>query len=291
MIAMGAVAHSQPSRSAALLVLPAYIVLTLCFFIPLIWIGVQSLTDVRAPGFTLSLSNYARFFSDSHYVAGLLWRTVWLSCTATLLALIIGYAGAYFVTRLDERAQSTMLFLVMCPLWVNLVVRTLSLMVILGRDGVVNGFLVATGIVPKPIQLLYNDWAVLFGMVQMSTPFVFLTLYGVLKQIPNELTSAALTVGATPLRAFVRVFLPLSVPGLIAAGVLALGINMESFVVPILLGGGRVTFMSVAAYEMATVSNNFPFAATIGMILLATTFFAIFLYQWAMKRVFLSSHY
>ena len=92
-----------------------------------------------------------------------------------------------------------------------------------------------------------------------------------------------MTVGATPLAAFRRVTLPLSVPGILAGSVLAFGINVESFVVPILLGGGRVRFMSVAAYETATVSNNLPFAATIGVILLIVTMVMLGVYQWAVR--------
>jgi len=120
--------------------------------------------------------------------------------------------------------------------------------------------------------------------VQVAVPFVVMSIYGVLQSIPQQLEQAAMSVGATPLSAFRRVTLPLSLPGILAGSVLAFGINVESFVVPILLGGGRVRFMSVAAYETATVSNNLPFAATIGMILLIVTILMLTLYQWAVRR-------
>lgn len=110
-----------------------------------------------------------------------------------------------------------------------------------------------------------------------------MSIYGVLQSIPRQLEHAAMTVGATPLSVFRRVTLPLSVPGILAGSVLAFGINVESFVVPILLGGGRVRFMSVAAYETATISNNLPFAATIGVILLIVTMVMLGVYQWAVR--------
>jgi putative spermidine/putrescine transport system permease protein len=178
-----------------------------------------------------------------------------------------------------------MIFLVMCPLWVNLVVRTLGLMVILNRDGPINQLLVGLGLFSHPVQLLFNEFAVWIGMVQVSVPFVVLSIYGVLKAIPKELEQSAMTVGANPIRAFMRVTLPLSAPGIGAGTVLALGLNMESFVVPVLLGGGRVHFMSIEAYETATVGNNMPFAATIGLLLLVVTLAILFAYQRLMGSV------
>src|SRR5690606_17876709 len=133
--------------------------------------------------------------------------------------------------------------------------------------------------------LLYTETSVIIGMIQVAVPFVVMSIYGVLQSIPRQLEHAAMTVGANPFAAFRRVTLPLSVPGILAGSVLAFGINVESFVVPILLGGGRVRFMSVAAYETATVSNNLPFAATIGMILLMVTMLMLGLYQWAVRSV------
>lgn len=226
-----------------------------------------------------TLLNYERFLTDGYYLKDLLGRTVRLSAWATLYAVVLGYIGAFVIVRAKESIQPWLIFLCMCPLWVNLVVRTLSLMIILDRTGPFNKLLMSIGITDRPMQLLYNETSVLIGMVQVAVPFVVLSLYGVLQAIPRQLEQAAMTVGATPIEAFIKVTFPLSIPGVLAGTILAFGINMESFVVPILLGGGKVRFMSVAAYEAVTISNNLPFAATIGVILLVVTMVMLGIFQ------------
>ncbi|WP_102961437.1 ABC transporter permease [Mangrovicella endophytica] len=273
-------------RPATILLLPSVTILGAFFVLPLIWILILSFLGSSPTGEVVgefTLGNYARFLTDSYYLTDLLWRTIRLAAVATLFSVLVGYVGALLIVRADPAAQRWMILLVMLPLWVNLVVRTLALMVVLGRTGPLNQLLVGLGIADRPLQLLYNETAVVIGMIQVAVPFVVMAIYGVLQSIPRQLEHAAMTVGATPLAAFRRVTLPLSVPGILAGSVLAFGINIESFVVPILLGGGRVRFMSVAAYETATVSNNLPFAATIGIILLVVAMALLGLYQWAVR--------
>ncbi len=273
-------------RHPSVLFLPAISILGAFFVLPLIWVLILSFLGTGPTGevlYQFTFANYARFLTDSYYLNDLLLRTIRLAALATVFSVIIGYVGAFVIVRADERMQTWMILLVMLPLWVNLVVRTLSLMVVLGRNGPVNQFLVGLGIADRPLQLLYNETAVLIGMVQVAVPFVVMSIYGVLQSIPRQFEQAAMTVGATPVAAFRRVTLPMSVPGIMAGSVLAFGINVESFVVPVLLGGGRVRFMSVAAYETATVSNNLPFAATIGIILLIVTMLMLAAYQRAVR--------
>jgi putative spermidine/putrescine transport system permease protein len=273
-------------RNAPLLLSPAVLFSVIFFVIPLLWclaisfLSSSSLDDGRE---YLTFENYRRFLTDGYYLKEVLWRTVRLSLVATVLAVLIGYVGALIIHRAPSRWQALLLFLVMCPLWVNLVVRTLSLMILLGRDGPINQALQAIGLIQKPLQLLFNESAVLVGMVQVSVPFVVIALNGVLKSIGSDLEQAAMTVGANFVQAFLRVTLPLSLPGVAAGSVLALGLNLESFVVPILLGGGRVHFMSAEAYETATVGNNLPFAAAIGMILLVVTVLILGIYRLIVK--------
>jgi len=270
-----------------LLFLPATSILVIFFVIPLIWVLILSFMETGATGEItghLTLHNYQRFLSDSYYLHDLLWRTIRMAAIATFFSVLIGYIGAFLISRAASHLQIWLVMLVMLPLWVNLVIRTLSLIVILGRTGPVNQLLLWLGITDRPLSLLYNETSVIIGMVQVAVPFVVMSVFGVLQSIPRQLEQAAMSVGATPLSAFRRVTLPLSIPGILAGSVLAFGINVESFVVPILLGGGRVRFMSVAAYETATISNNLPFAATIGMILLIVTIAMLTLYQWAVRR-------
>ena len=280
--------QSANKGASRLLSLPAFLILAVFFVVPLLWIFLLSFMTPGPAGtvaMDASLVNYQRFLTDDYYLKELLGRTVRLSSWATLIAVIVGYIGAYVIVRAKQTWQPWLIFLCMCPLWVNLVVRTLSLMIILDRAGPVNKLLVSMGFLDRPTQLLYNETSVLIGMVQVAVPFVVLSLYGVLQSIPRQLEQAAMSVGANPLAAFRRVTLPLSIPGVLAGTVLAFGINMESFVVPILLGGGRVRFMSVAAYEAVTVSNNLPFAATIGVVLLIVTMAMLGVFQWLVNSV------
>lgn len=273
-------------RLQKILIAPSLVILGTFFVVPLFWVLILSFVTSDDTGrivFQLTFENYSRFLGDRYYLQDLLLRTIWLSGIATAFSVVIGYIGATLIVRAKPEVQSWLILLVMCPLWVNLVVRTLILLVILGRKGIVNDAILGLGLSDGPIRLLYNDTAVVIGMVQVAVPFVVMAIYGVLRSIPRQLEHAAMTVGATPLSAFRRVTLPLSVPGILAGTVLAFGINIESFVVPLMLGGGRVRFMSVAAYEMATVSNNMPFAATIGVILLIVTIFILGIYQWAIR--------
>ena len=274
---------SKTSRLETVFLLsPSFLILAVFFVVPLLWIVMLSFMTpgqsgtVEAQG---TLLNYERFLTDGYYLQDLLGRTVRLSAWATLYAVVLGYIGAFVIVRAKESIQPWLIFLCMCPLWVNLVVRTLSLMIILDRAGPFNKLLMSIGITERPMQLLYNETSVLIGMVQVAVPFVVLSLYGVLQAIPKQLEHAAMTVGATPIQAFIKVTFPLSIPGVLAGTILAFGINMESFVVPILLGGGKVRFMSVAAYEAVTISNNLPFAATIGVILLVVTMVMLGIFQ------------
>jgi ABC-type spermidine/putrescine transport system permease subunit I len=274
--------RSSAKSQGWFLTLPALLIIAVFFVVPLIWIVILSFMTQNSNGGVeaqATLGNYVRFLSDQYYLQDLLWRTVRLSAVATVVAVFIGYVGALVIVRASLRLQPWLIFLCMCPLWVNLVVRTLSLMVLLDRRGPVNQILVAVGLADRPVQLLFNELSVVIGMVQVSVPFVVLALYAVLQAIPRDLERAAMSVGANPFEAFRRVTLPLSVPGVLAGSILAFGINMESFVVPILLGGGRVRFMSVAAYEAVTISNNLPFAATIGVILLVVTVLMLAIFQ------------
>jgi ABC-type spermidine/putrescine transport system permease subunit I len=280
---------SSPFRSNAMLLLaPALLFIFIFFVVPLVWCFLLSFMtpgSVEIHAKNATLANYIHFLTDGFYLKDLLWKTVWLSLGATIVAIAVGYMGALVITRAPENWQSTLIFLVMCPLWVNLVVRTLSLMVLLGRNGPINQVLIYLGITNHSIQLLYNETAVFIGMVQVSVPFVVISLHGVLKSIGRELEQAAMTVGATAIQAFLRVTLPLSVPGIMAGGILALGLNMESFIVPTILGGGRVHFMSAEAYDTATVGNNLPFAAAIGMILLIVTLGILAVYRYIAKSM------
>lgn len=270
------------------LLTPVLIGMGALYLLPLIWTLLQSFlqhSETDAQTWTWTLENYYRFFKDDYYLQDVLWRTVRLAAIATFFAVILGYIGALLLVRAPKRLRFWFMFLVMCPLWINLVVRTLSLMVILARNGIANKLLMQLGLINQPLQLLYNETSVMIGMIQVSIPFVLLATVGVLQSIPEDLEQAALTVGANRLQAFWKVILPISIPGVLAGTALGYSINVESFVVPILLGGGRIPFMSTASYDMAVISGQPAFAAAIGVVLLVVAMSTLGACHWLVKRM------
>jgi len=209
---------------------------------------------------------------------GILWRTLWISALATLICLLIGYPLAWLIATAPPRAVPWLMAGVLLPFWTSLIVRTAAWMVLLQREGVVNAALQALRIVPDPLPLLFNRGAVLVAMVHILLPFMVLPIYGSLRALDWRLPRAALSLGASPLRAFFRVSLPLSMPG-IGAGCLLVFIQALGFyVTPALLGGANDQMIPyfVAFYASRTV--NWGMAAALSVLLLLAVALLVGLY-------------
>ena len=198
-------------------------------------------------------------------------RTLWISGMVTLACLALGYPLAYLLANLKQGAANLMLIAVLLPFWTSLLVRTTAWVVLLQRDGVVNAALLGAGIVDEPLGMIFNRFAVYVAMTHILLPFMVLPLYSVMKGVPDNLTRAALSLGASPWAAFRRVYLPLTLPG-IGAGCLIVFIQaLGYYITPALVGGAEDQMISyfIAFYASRTI--NWGMAAALSLMLLAAT--------------------
>lgn len=269
----------------ALLIIPALAVLALFFIFPLIFLFVTSLQHyVPGQGMSsiLTLENYVKFVSDFYYI-GILIKTMLLGLTVSVLTLVIGYPLAYFIARTRSKKKGFYIALVIFPLFLNLVVRSFSWIVLLANRGVVNNFLRDIGLIDQPVKLLYNYTGVIIGMTHIYLPFMVITLASVIRHIERDYEDAAQTLGANKLTAFLKITLPLSMPGVIAGCLLVFLLSITAFVIPRLLGGVTVRIMSNLIYQQFMNTFNWPFGAAMGFILLVVTLMVIWAYLSAFR--------
>jgi putative spermidine/putrescine transport system permease protein len=211
-----------------------------------------------------TLGNYVAFLSDPfHYKA--LFITVKVSVTVTGIALLLGYPVAYLLSV--SRRKHLILFLIVLPLLMDVLVRAYGWIVLLSRSGLVNRLLVRAGLVERPIQFLGTETAVVLELLHEVLPFMILPIAGVLQRIDPALREAAVGLGASRLTAFLRVTLPLSLPGLLAGTLLVFSLSMSAFVAPLVLGGGRVAMMSILIQQQMTMLLNWPAGAAQSIVL------------------------
>lgn len=200
-----------------------------------------------------------------------LYRTFWISGVVTLACLLLGYPLAYRLATLPEGTANLLMILVLLPFWTSLLVRTAAWIVLLQREGPINGLLLRLGVVAEPLALVYNRAGVYVAMTHVLLPFMVLPLYSVMRGIPPSYVRAALSLGARPATAFARVYLPLSMPGVAAGCLLVFILAIGYYITPALVGGQADQMISyfVAFFTLETV--NWGMAAALGTVLLAAT--------------------
>jgi putative spermidine/putrescine transport system permease protein len=260
-------------------------VLALCVVVvaaPLANLLVQSLSSADGhAGFTLG--NYTRFFTDPFFLS-VLGRTFRIAALVVVLCLIIGWPVAYFLARSSGRARVFLTLIVLAPLLISVVVRTFGWVVVLGRNGVVNNLLVALGVLDEPARLLYNEGAVLLGMVHMLMPLMVLPIAAALDNVDPALARAAQNLGAGFWQVLFRVWLPLSLPGIVAGTIITFSLAASAFVTPVILGGARMKFMSSLIYQYNVTLLDWPFGSALSIILLTLTLALVTAYTRAVER-------
>jgi putative spermidine/putrescine transport system permease protein len=226
-----------PSRHA-LLVLPALILIVGVFIYP---VGRLLLRSVSEP--VWGLQNFRELLAQPVYFNALV-NTVVISGSVTLLCLLAGYPLAFTIARARGRVQRLLIFAVLIPFWSSILVRTFAWLVLLQSRGLVNRTLIDLGIIDMPIVMVHNRIGVLVGMVHILLPFMVLPLYSVMVRIDASYTNAAASLGARPVRNFLRVYLPLSWPGIINGTVLVFVMGLGYFITPALLGGAGDTMIA-----------------------------------------------
>ena len=253
---------------------PAAVVVIVLLVVPstaLFLLSFVRFEPLRGIVYSFTLENYLAIARSSLYLQVTL-HTLRMAGLVTLACLVLGYPIAYFMARSKSRLAALCAALVVAPLFVSVVIRGFGWMVLLAREGVVNQALVAVGVFAERQQFLYTDPAVLIGLVHILSPFMILPIASVLRGVEPALEEAALNLGATRWGVFRFVVLPLSVPGIMAGGILVYSHAIAAFVLPAMLGSIQTKLMATMLYQQVLVAGNLPFGAALATVLVATTF-------------------
>ena len=227
-------ARSLNNRQMGLLmVLPAVLLMGVFYVYPLLQVLWISGTEP-----TVGLGNY-QALAGSGVVRRIAMTTARVCLTTTAIAVLLGYVVAYAMATGTPRRRNLILMLVVAPMWVSALVRAFAWVVLLRQEGPVNALLIGSHVLAQPLQMLWTEAGVVIGMVHYMVPYAILPLYASMRDVDARLPMAARGLGASRLQAFVRVYLPLTVPGIVAASALVLVYSLGFFVIPAILGGGK----------------------------------------------------
>jgi ABC-type spermidine/putrescine transport system permease subunit I len=255
----------------ALLAVPAVIFLAAFFLAPLLTMGLRSVTEPADAG----LANYARFFEQDANLR-VLRNTFWIATISTVTCLLVGYPYAYLMSIVPGRVAGLLLIAVLLPFWSSLLVRTFAWQIILRDTGIINGALLGAGLITEPLALIRTTPGVIIGMSHVLLPFMVLPIYAVMRRIDPELARAAANLGASPWRAFVRVVVPLSLPGVLAGALLVFVLALGFYITPALLGGLRDQMISQLIVQQVQQRLDWGFASAMAVLLMALTLAILF---------------
>ncbi|MEJ1160156.1 ABC transporter permease [Prosthecomicrobium sp. N25] len=219
-------------------------------------------------GSAYGLTQYAAFLGDV-FSLKVLGSTLLLGLEVTAACLVFGYPVALAYTRVGPRLKSLIILIVLLPLLTSVVVRTFAWIVILGRQGIVNTMLLSLGLSATPVKLLYTEGGLVAALAQVQMPLMILPLITAIGRIDPNLADASASLGSGRWRTFLKVTLPLSLPGIVAGSMLTYAAAITAFITQSLVGGGQMLFMPMYLYQQASTLQNWPFAAAISIIFLA----------------------
>jgi len=271
--------RENPQSQGLALISPTMLYLLVFMLVPLLLVVILSFLSRGPYGnvvYALNLQNYVRL-GDSLYLR-ILWYSLATATLTTLASLLIGYPLAYYIARAPAKQRSFLLFLILVPFWTNFIIRIYAWIMILRTEGLLNTTLLNLGVIKAPLDILYTPMAVFIGMVYEFLPFMVLPLFTSLEKIEFIQLEAAADLGAQPWRAFLRVTLPLSVPGMIAGSILVFIPAMGMFVVPDLMGGAKTVLVGNLIRNQFLTARDWPFGAAASMVLLIGTLIVTLLY-------------
>lgn len=279
----GKSARQYPPLTSWLLVLPLLFLLVVGFMYPI--------SRLIALSFSDDAISYGRIVERSLYL-DVLASTVGVAVAVTAIGCVLGFPVALVMTRAGQVARIIAAICVFIPLWTSVLVRSYAWIVLLQRNGIVNGVLSALGLTEQPLKLLYTQGAVTLAMAHVLMPFVVLPIYAALKAIPKDLDRAALNLGASRWKAFFVVTFPLCLPGIFAGATLCFVLALGFYITPALVGGPDSMLMATLIGQETTVTLDWPFAAALSTVLLGMTiiFVACFRRVLALNKGFASVH-
>lgn len=292
-----AAADRQEIRTRWLLSAPALTVLTLAAIGPLLIVLVYSMLEKNPNGGIFwKFSSDAWFnvflqrdifddtlqFADAHL--SILWRSVKLSLSTTVLAAIFGFPTAYFIATRNERTRDLWLFLITIPFWTNLLIRTFAIQEVIRNEGVVNSVLVWSGIIDAPIQIMFTDFAIMMGMFYVYLPLMVLPLYASMERLDFRLVEAGYDLYANRWQVLWRVIIPLVKPGIIAGSILVFIPSLGAYVTPRVLGGGKSLMLGNLIELQFGQGRNWPLGSALSITLMAIVMVALLVYVRQVSR-------
>ena len=201
-----------------------------------------------------------------------------IALIVTFWCILLGYPLSYFISKQKQVWRDALMILVIIPFWTNFLVRTYALKQVLATEGLLNSFLLNLGLIGQPLDLLFNEFAVIVGLIYGYLPFAILPMYASIEKFDHTLMEAASDLGASPVRAFLKVMLPLTLPGVIAALVLVFVPVVGSFITPDIMGGGKIEMIGTLINRQFGVSRNWPFGASMSLILMLIVLIGVIAY-------------
>lgn len=278
-------------RSRWLLAAPALIVIALAASGPLFIMVVYSfltkgpyggvIWDFSTDGwyrvlFTKDIFDDTVTFADAHLT--IFWRSVKLSLATTLLAFVLGFPTAFFIATRSERTRALWLFLITIPFWTNLLIRTFAIMEVIRNEGIVNSLLMGTGLVDRPVQILFTDFAIMLGMVYVYLPLMVLPLYASMEKLDFRLIEAGYDLYATRFQVLRRIIVPLVKPGIVAGSILVFIPSLGAYVTPRVLGGGKNMMLGNFIELQFGQGRNWPLGAALAISLMLLVMIALLVY-------------
>lgn len=223
-----------------------------------------------------TLDNYKEMFNPVY--ATVIKQSLIVAGWTTLLTILMGYPLASFIAKLKAKTSSLLTVLLMLPLWVSGLVVLYSFVILLNSSGVIDNFLMSIHIIKEPLELLYNNFAIIVGMIYMFLPFAVLPMYSSIEKLDPALIEASKDLGAGPMKTFFKITLPLTSPGIFAAVILTFIPCIGYYMVTDMLGGGTSLMIGNLIYRQFTVSRDWPFGAALSMVLALIIFLMVFIY-------------
>ena len=265
--------EAQRRRTTLVLLAAPLFVMLVLYILPLLYLADLSVSSSTG----LSLEGYRELLRPVY--GRLMLFTLKLGLGVTVVCLLLGYPLAYLLAHIEARVTRWIMVALLIALWSSILARTYSWIIILQRNGVINDLLVGSGLSDQPLSLVYNEFGVYVGMVHILMPFMILTLVPSLKAIDQTLIRSALSLGATPWRAFRRVYLPLSMPGVVAGSILCFTMAIGFFITPAILGGGRAKTIVMAIKDQVQLLVDLRLAGATSMVLLALSILILVVYE------------
>ncbi|MHB8626691.1 MAG: ABC transporter permease [Aggregatilineales bacterium] len=264
-----------------LLIWPATIWLLIFFALPLLIVVLFSFMSPSAAyqaTTPFTLDNYSRLFEDTY--TSILMRSIWTAVISTAICVIVGYPFAFFIATRPKRSRNFFLLLVIIPFWTNFLVRTYAIMFIVNDSGLVNTILLDyLHLFGEPIQMMYTPFAVFLGLVYGYLPFMVLPIYTSIEKFNFRLVEAAHDLGANDFRAFVRVMLPVTLPGVLAGGILVFIPALGAYLTPELLGGAKHLMIGEQITDFVLNSpTGKPFGSALSIGMMAIVVVALLIY-------------